>query len=108
LSESQGRDVPTTEKPPTRERPTTDLSAAAAIVVQASSRCHRLLDQAVGALAGIDGALFATGPGGSFEAVATHREGSAWREGPLTGAAHWAFQSRHPVLSVVVPGLTAG
>jgi ribonuclease P protein subunit RPR2 len=94
----------TTEKPPTRDRPAPDLSAGTAIVTQASSKCQQLLDRAVGALAGIDGALFATGAGKSFQVVATHRDGSAWLGGPLIDAARWALQGRQPVLSVVVRG----
>jgi HD-GYP domain-containing protein (c-di-GMP phosphodiesterase class II) len=89
----------TTEKPPTKDRPAPDLSAGTAIVTEATSKCQQLLDRAVSALAGIDGALFATGTGKSFQAVATHRDGSAWLGGPLIDATRWALQGRQPVLA---------
>ncbi len=99
----QRADVPTTQKPPTKEA-VPDLSAAAGTVDLASTKCHELLDQAVTALAGTDGAIYAAGAEGQFELVTAFRGASAWTTGELNDAARSALRAGQAVLSVVIRG----
>ena len=81
-----------------------DLSTTEAASDTAVSKCSELLQRAVHALAGVDGALFVVGSERVFEAVATHRDWSTWLVGPLKEAARSALRAQGPVLSVVVSG----